>query len=106
MAVKRGRKSKRIRRRLRHVVKGGPFRLREKPAAAEPAAASDTQAHNDQHGILRFDEGTLHVPGALAEAGESESNGLMPGPVVTVITILAVAFIAVIAWFVSQMPEK
>lgn len=62
--------------------------------------------HNNHAGILRFEAENLHLPEALAEAGETESNSLMPGRVVIVITTLAIAFIAVIAWFVSQMPGK
>jgi hypothetical protein len=55
---------------------------------------------------MRLDSGELRLPEALAEAGETESNGLLPGRVVSVIAILAIVFIAIMAWFVSQMPEK
>jgi hypothetical protein len=43
---------------------------------------------------------------SLAEAGETESDGLKPGRVVSVIAILAIVFIAIMACFASQMPEK
>jgi hypothetical protein len=46
------------------------------------------------------------LPEALAEAGEADSSSFKPGRVMSVITILAIIFIAIIAWFVSQMPEK
>jgi hypothetical protein len=103
MAVKRNKRTKRRRRRFLQAVKGGTLRLRKEPqAAAAPAATEEPP----RAGVLRFDSEGWRLPEALAEAGETESNGLKPGPVVSVIAILAVVFIAIIAWFVSQMPEK
>jgi hypothetical protein len=55
---------------------------------------------------MRLESEGLRLPEALAEAGEAESNSLIPGGAVSVIAILAIAFIAIMAWFVSQMPEK
>lgn len=107
MAMKRHKQSKSRRRRVHQAVKGGPFRLRKKtqaPAAVPPI--EDTMPHNRSVGVLRFDAEHLHLPEALAEAGENEPNGMMPGRVVMVITGLAIVFIAIIAWFVSQMPDK
>ncbi len=103
MAVKRHKQSKSRKRRIHRAVRGGPFRLRKKtePAASNPPAG-DTMPHHNHAGILRFEAENLHLPEALAEAGETESNSL----VVIVITTLAIAFIAIIAWFVSQMPGK
>jgi hypothetical protein len=107
MAVKRNKKSKSIRRRFRQAVKGGPFRLRKKHPPADAAApVEDTMPHNRSVGVLRFDAEHLHLPEALAEAGENEPDGMVPGRVVIVIAGLAIVFIAIIAWFVSQMPEK
>jgi hypothetical protein len=103
MAVKRNRRTKRVRRRLLQAVKGGPLRLRTEPkAAAAPAAVEETP----RAGVLRFDSNGWRLPEALAEAGEAESNGPGTGRAVSVIAILAVVFIAIMAWFVSQMPEK
>src|SRR5262249_3241782 len=102
MAVNRDKKTRRGRRRLFHAVKGGMFRLRKEPqAAAAPDAAALPRA-----GAMRFDSEGWRLPEALAEAGETESNDLRPGRVVSIIAILAIVFIAIMAWFVSQMPEK
>jgi hypothetical protein len=103
MALKRNKKTKRGRRRLLHAVKGGTLRLRKEPQAAAAPEACEEPRHP---GILRLDSKGWRLPEALAEAGETESNGLLPGRVVSVITILAIVFIAIMAWFVSQMPEK
>jgi hypothetical protein len=103
MAVKRNKRTRRVRRRLLHAVKGGPLRLRKEPqAAAAPAAAEKPP----RAGVLLFDSKGWRLPEALAEAGEAESNGSGPGRAVSVIAILAIVFIAIMAWFVSQMPEK
>ncbi len=92
---------------MRHAVRGGLFRLRKRsePRAPEPTELSAPE-HANHAGVLRFDEEHLHVPEALAAAGEYETESLMPGRVVIIITVLAVVFIALIAWFVSQMPAK
>jgi hypothetical protein len=103
MAVRRNKRPKRRGRRLLQAVKGGTFRLRKEPqAAATPDVAEEPQ----RVGVLRFDSEEWRLPEALAEAGETESNDLRSGRVVWVITILAIVFIAIMAWFVSQMPEK
>jgi hypothetical protein len=103
MAVKRKRRTKRVRRRLLQAVKGGPLRLRKEPqAAAAPAAVEEPP----RVGVLLFDSKGWRLPEALAEAGEAESNGPGTGRAVWVIAILAIIFIAIMAWFVSQMPEK
>jgi hypothetical protein len=102
MAVRRDKRTKRRRRRFLQAVKGGTFRLRKEPQAAAPAAAEEPP----REGVLRFDPEGWRLPEALAEAGETESNGLKHGWVVSVIAILAIIFIAIMAWFVSQMPDK
>lgn len=101
--MKRNKKPKREKRRPLQAVKGGTLRRRKEPQAeTAPEAASELQ----RAGVMRFDSEEWSLPEALAEAGETESNGLLPGRVVSIIAILAVVFIAIIAWFVSQMPEK
>ncbi len=106
MALKRTKKAKSRRRRLLQAVIGGPFRLRNrsKPAPTPPPTGNGATARSQ--GVLRFDSEGSRLPTGLAEAGETESNGLMPGAVVLVIAILAIIFISIMAWFVSQMPEK
>jgi hypothetical protein len=103
MALRRNKKPKRSRRRLLQAVKGGTLRLRKEPQAA---TAPETGKEPRPTGVMRFDSEEWRLPEALAEAGETESNGLLPGRVVSVIAILAIVFIAIMAWFVSQMPEK
>src|SRR5262245_35566548 len=103
MAVKWNKRIKRRRRRLLQAVKGGTLRLRKEP---QPAAAPAAAEEPPRAGVLRLDSKGWRLPEALAEAGETELDGLRPGRVVSVIAILAVVFIAIMAWFVSQMPEK
>jgi hypothetical protein len=79
------------------------LRLRKEPQAA---AAPEAAAAPPRAGAMRFDSEGWRLPEALAEAGETESNDLRPGRVVSIIAILAIVFIAIMAWFVSQMPEK
>ena len=90
-------------RRALQAVKGGTLRLRKEPQAEAPPHAA---AKPPLAGSMRFDSEGWRLPEALAEAGETESNGLIPGGAVSVIAILAIVFIAIMAWFVSQMPEK
>ncbi|HZF37466.1 MAG TPA: hypothetical protein VE715_01465 [Blastocatellia bacterium] len=101
--MKRNKGTKRARRRPLQAVKGGTLRLRKKPQAA---VAPDAEEESSRTGIIRFDSEGSRLPEALAEAGEIGSNSLMPGRVVSVIAILAIVFIVIMAWFVSQMPEK
>jgi hypothetical protein len=105
MAVKRGKKTRGRRRRLLQAVIGGPLRLRKLNRAAIPAP-TDNGAAARPAGVLRYDADGLRLPEGLAEAGEAESNDFRPGRVVWVIAILSIIFISIMAWFVSQMPEK
>jgi hypothetical protein len=102
MAVKRDKRTKRRRRRLLQAVKGGTLRLRKEPQTAPAPAAEEPP----RAGSMRLNSEELRLPGALAEAGETESNGLKPGRAVAIIATLSIVFIAIMAWFVSQMPEK
>src|SRR5919197_4522678 len=103
MAVKRNKRSRRVRLRLPQAVKGGTLRLRKEPQAS---IATDDSLNNHHAGVLRFDSEKWRLPEALIEAGEADSSSPRPGRLMLVISILAVAFIAIMAWFVSQMPEK
>jgi hypothetical protein len=101
MAVKRNKRTKRGRRGLPQAVKGGTHRLRK-----EPRPAPEAVAENHRAGALRFDAEELRLPEALAEASETGSTDFMPGRVMLAVSILAIIFIAIMTWFVSQMPEK
>lgn len=79
--------------------------MRKKPQPAAPSPPNDV-ATAHPFGVRRFDSNEIHLPEALAEAGEAESHGLMPGRVVLIIVFLAIVFISIMAWFVSRMPEK
>ena len=103
MAVRRDKRAKRRRRRFLQAVKGGTLRLRKEPQAAPPPAAAEEPP---RAGVLLFDSKGWRLPEALAEAGEAESNDPGSGRAVSVIATLAIIFIAIMAWFVSQMPEK
>lgn len=82
------------------------MRKKKEPAAPIQPDGAATQHNNHIAGVVRMEDDSWRLPGALTEAGEVEDNGLAPGGVVIVITILAVIFIAIIAWFVSQMPSN
>src|SRR5215813_118343 len=107
-----GRKSKR--RTLGRAVDGGLSRLRKQPLLISPLPAEaelirSNNGSNPDAGILRQGTDALRLPSALAEAGETDSEGSpgwMPGPVVITVATAAVIFIAIITWFVSQMPAK
>jgi len=101
MAVKRNKKAKSRRRRILQAVKGGPLRLRKEPQPTAPTP-SDNGAATRPAGVLRFNSDEFHLPEGLTEAGEAESNGR----VVLIIAGLVIVFISIMAWFVSQMPEK
>src|SRR5262245_32508693 len=105
MAVKREKKARSAKRRLLQAVKGGPFRLRNKRQAGAPTPP-DPGVEPRPAGVLRFDSEKFHLPESLAVAGETESNGALPGRVMLIITVLMIVFISIMAWFVSQMPEK
>src|SRR5262249_35487435 len=103
MAVNGRKETRRRRRRRRHAIIGGTLRLRNEFPVASAPDASEERRHA---GVLCPDSAERRLPEGLAEAGEADSNGLRPGRVISVITIMAIVFIAIIAWFVSQMPEK
>ena len=85
-------------RRTRRAVVGGTSRL-TLPQAGPPPAGRGNGA-----GIITPDTGALRLPPGLT--GPDTSKEPDPDKVVMVIAGLALVFIAVIAWFVSQMPAK
>lgn len=89
-------------RRARKRVSGGVTKL----TSAKPAfvIAPDTSAGADD-GVLRM-ESAAHLPTALAEASDSGELDVRPGPLVLLITALALVFIIIITWFIAHMPAK
>lgn len=65
-------------------------------------------AHNQSRvaGIIRPDTGDLHMPSGLVESGGGGQQTNSPPRVMLVIITLALVFIAIIAYLVSQMPKK
>ena len=55
-------------------------------------------------GVIRPDTGDLNIPSDLDNLGESQQTD-HPSGVVLVIVTLALIFIALITYFVSQMPD-
>ncbi len=107
--MKRNKQSKEKQRRRRHVVKGGTTRLiSPMKVAPEPANKESVPiaAPSNGAGVLRPELDKLHVPGALIEASDTEPSTLMPGRFMLTVMGLAIIFIAIIAWFVSQMPDR
>ncbi|HEY8459907.1 MAG TPA: hypothetical protein VIM99_05965 [Blastocatellia bacterium] len=78
-------------------------RLRKEP---QPTAAPEVTAENRPAGAMRLDAEDRRLPEALAEASETGSTDFAPGRVMLVVSILAIIFIAIMAWFVSRMPAK
>jgi hypothetical protein len=56
-------------------------------------------------GIIRPNTGDLHLPSNLEAIGEGEQTNSPPRIMIVIIT-LALIFIAIITYFVSQMPTK
>lgn len=108
------RKKKSTRRAIRRAVYGGLSRLRKSIGddAPGPAANGSTPLINGAghiFGVMRPSTGALRLPDGLAEAGDAEPDSpqsWLPGPIVIFIILAAVLFISLIAWFVSQMPDK
>ncbi|MEO6724706.1 MAG: hypothetical protein ABIP14_05340 [Blastocatellia bacterium] len=114
--MKHGKLTRRLQRKVRRVISGGTTRLL-KPEIIEAEIAPDEMPvssddpfnlsvpDNDASGVLRLGKSS-HLPTALAEASEHNEHGWLPGLMVTTITLMAVLFIAIITWFISQMPGK
>jgi hypothetical protein len=102
-------RNKEKQRRKRHLIKGGTTRLispKKLTAELQDPESLERTAPGNGSGILRPDLDKLHVPNSLIEASDAEASDLMPGRFMLTITGLAIIFIVVIAWFVSQMPDR
>jgi len=90
----------------------GWYRLRRRQNDAETTKQySEQDLQNLVHhqgtaaGIIRPETGNLHMPSGLAESGEGRQANTPPKVMLIIIT-LALLFIAIITYFVSQMPPK
>lgn len=108
--MKRNKAAKRWLRKRKRAVKGGLSKLiaisgnapaEQAQLPHEPAATTNAP---DVAGILRQDDNQFRLPNALAEVGELERSGWMPGGFVIFVIVSAIIFIAIIAWRVSEMP--
>ena len=79
--------------RKRIAVKGG----------LHPSARKGSEKAPATPGVLRPETGTLRLPSDLEDA---PPNSLVPHKVVVVIAMLWLLFIAIIIWFVANMPPK
>lgn len=108
--MKRNKVAKRWLRKRKRAVKGGLAKLvaltdEAQANNSQPIATPTTSNQTpDGFGILRQEDSQFRLPNALAEAGELERSGWMPGGFVIFVIVSAVIFIAIIAWQVSEMP--
>ncbi|MEK7833314.1 MAG: hypothetical protein AAB401_19650 [Acidobacteriota bacterium] len=111
--MKRNKTARRWLRKRKRAVKGGLAKLvaltgenhlSAKRNAEQTTLPAPIQPHNDNSGIIRQDAASFRLPNALAEAGENESQHWMPGGFVIFVVVMAIIFIAIVAWQVSQMP--
>lgn len=108
--MKRSKTARRWLRKRKRAVKGGLAKL--VALAGETNAITDSgptntpplKSDNGNSGILRQDAAAFRLPNALAEAGEHEQRDWVPSGFVICIVVLAIMFIAIIAWHVSEMP--
>lgn len=100
--MKRGERKRRRKAGLANAVNRRARRLNVARPAAPPPPTSVQPAVAPHHLPARP---PAQVPADLFEEGESSDIAQQPS-VMLVITILALAFIGLITWFVSQMPAK
>ncbi len=71
----------------------------------EQQTPSLSRIQTNHAGIIRPDTGDLHMPSDLAEPGYGQQTNRPPRVMLIIIT-LALIFIAIIAYLVSQMPQR
>ncbi|MEK6304451.1 MAG: hypothetical protein AABO41_27495 [Acidobacteriota bacterium] len=71
----------------------------------EEEVQSLSHYQSNHAGIIRPDTGDLHMPSDFVETGDGEQTKAPPRVMLVIIT-LALIFIAIIAYLVSQMPNK
>lgn len=108
MNLKRNKTAHWLRKRKR-AVKGGLSKLvalageTESRGDSEQTITPAQDQPSNNSGILRQDVAAFRLPQALAEAGEQEHRDWMPGGFVFFVVFLAILFIAIVAWHVSDM---
>ena len=78
-------------------------RLAPPEEKAGTIAASTSQGNNNNGGAIIVDTGSLKFPKDFVDPSKEATGMFRPEPVVLVILILALAFIAFIAWRISLM---
>jgi hypothetical protein len=104
---KNGRKPRRSFKLHSHVAPSGDTEdLAAQLAPLEERGGGGAQAGGaqDNGGSIVVDTGALKLPEGIVAEGEKDKRLLGFEPVVLFIIILSLAFIAFIAWQVSQMP--
>ncbi len=85
-----------------------PLEEQDKPAAEQQIGShleSTTGQQKLDYGAIVVDNANLNVPKGIIEAGE-EKQFLGMEPVVVIVLIIVLSFIAFIAWQISLMPAR
>ena len=83
-----------------------PLEEQDKPAAEQQIGSQLESTNGQQHyGAIVVDNVNLRVPTDIIEGGE-EKHFLGMEPVVLVVLIMVLGFIAFIAWQISLMPAR
>lgn len=108
--MKRNKTARRWLRKRKRAVKGGLAKLvaltgdSESKPDPKPIPPLPQESPFNDSGILRQDAAAFRLPHALAEASEREQHDWMPSGFVILVVVMAILFIAIIAWQVSEMP--
>jgi hypothetical protein len=82
---------------------------RDDPDSTKQYTPEDVQAlvskGGNGAGIIRPSTGDLHLPADIEAIGEGDQTNSPPQIMIVIVT-LALIFIAIVAYFVSQMPNK
>ncbi|HEY0005349.1 MAG TPA: hypothetical protein VGB17_11115 [Pyrinomonadaceae bacterium] len=94
---------------MRHLLqhrrkKGDTAKLSDQLAPLEEQEKADRLAVANNGSII-VDTGKLKLPKGFVEDHKGATNPLHVEPVVIVIMLIALAFIAFIAWQISNMPD-
>jgi len=102
MALKHGEKNKRRKSGLANAVSRRSRRLTGARREAPPPPISVDPVHIPASPNERQ---TNHLPADLFEEAEPSDLANQP-PIMLIITVVALAFISIITWFVAHMPAK